>query len=103
MMSVAIVSMATASKHIVTVARVSRSYRIAIVSCITRQASRLCSQLKDVHRILTSIDGPHDNVLVLKPPLCFSEADAERLVGALRVELRAMHGLDLSHATHTPN
>tara|TARA_B100000795_G_scaffold260268_1_gene235954 strand:- start:234 stop:404 length:171 start_codon:yes stop_codon:yes gene_type:complete len=55
-----------------------------------------------VHHILTSIDGPHDNVLVLKPPLCFSEADAERLVGALRVELRAMHGLDLSHATHTP-
>eukprot|EP00964_Phaeocystis_antarctica_P014951 scaffold8261_cov81-Phaeocystis_antarctica.AAC.3 len=94
--------MATASKHIVTVARVSRSYRIAIVSYITRQASRLCSQLKDVHHILTSIDGPHDNVLVLKPPLCFSEADASRLVGALRVELRAMHCLDLSHATHTP-
>ena len=75
---------------------------VALVSCIARQASRLCSQLKDVHRILTSIDGPHDNVLVLKPPLTFSEADAERFVSAMRVELRAMHGLDLSQATHTP-
>ena len=75
---------------------------VASVSCIARQASRLCSQLKDVHRILTSIDGPHDNVLVLKPPLTFSEADAERFVGVMRVELRAMHGLDLSQATHTP-
>lgn len=23
-----------------------------------------------------SIDGPHDNVLVMKPPMCFSQADA---------------------------
>lgn len=68
----------------------------------TAQTSRLCSRLKDEHRILTSIDGPHDNVLVLKPPLCFSEEDAETLVAAMRVELRAMRGLDLSNATHTP-
>ena len=68
----------------------------------TAQTSRLCSRLKDEHRILTSIDGPHDNVLVLKPPLCFSEADAATFVAAMRLELRAMKGLDLSTATHTP-
>ena len=68
----------------------------------TEETNRLCSRLKDEHRILTSIDGPHDNVLVLKPPLCFSEEDAETLVAAMRVELRAMRGLDLSNATHTP-
>lgn len=28
----------------------------------TAETSYLCSRLKDVHRILTSIDGPHDNV-----------------------------------------
>ena len=67
-----------------------------------KQTSRLCSALKDNHRILTSIDGPHDNVLVLKPPLCFSEANAATLIAAMRVELKAMRGLDLSATTHTP-
>ena len=33
--------------------------------------------------ILLSTDGPDDNVLKLKPPLCFSGADADRLVAAL--------------------
>lgn len=34
-------------------------------------------------RILMSIDGPHDNVLVMKPPMCFSRPDAERFISAL--------------------
>ena len=45
------------------------------------------------HRILTSLDGPHDNVLVLKPPLCFSEADADVFLAALRTELAAVNSL----------
>ena len=30
-----------------------------------------------------SIDGPHDNVLVMKPPMCFSQRDGERFISAL--------------------
>ena len=37
----------------------------------TAETSMVCSRLKDEHMILTSIDGPHDNVLVLKPPMVF--------------------------------
>ncbi|EOD23532.1 hypothetical protein EMIHUDRAFT_239521 [Emiliania huxleyi CCMP1516] len=66
------------------------------------ETSWLCSRLKDEHRILTSIDGPHDNVLVIKPPLCFSRSDAEQLVHALRSELVGMRGADLAGVTATP-
>ena len=75
---------------------------VALVSRIARQASRLCSQLKDVHRILTSIDGPHDNVLVVKPPLCFGRAEAGELVAAMRSELRGLRDVDLATVSHTP-
>ena len=68
----------------------------------TAETSFLCSRLKDVHRILTSIDGPHDNVLVVKPPLCFGRAEADRLVAALRAELRALRDVDVNTITHTP-
>ena len=33
--------------------------------------------------VLMSTDGPHSNVLKIKPPLCFDEDDAATLVGAL--------------------
>lgn len=36
-----------------------------------------------MHRVLTSLDGPGDNVLVLKPPLAFSARDAAALLQAL--------------------
>ena len=68
----------------------------------TKETSYLCSRLKDVHRILTSIDGPHDNVIVVKPPMCFSADDARTLVDALTLELRAIGAADLSAAGHTP-
>ena len=68
----------------------------------TAETNRLCSRLKDEHRILTSIDGPHDNVLVVKPPMCFGIDEAKELVAALRVELVALKGVDLNQITHTP-
>ena len=68
----------------------------------TREASLICARLKSVHMILTSLDGPHDNVIVMKPPLCFSSDDAARFVAALRVELLAIGSVDLSTVTHTP-
>ena len=46
----------------------------------TAETSRVCSVLYHEHNILTSIDGAHDNVIVMKPPLCFSEADADHFL-----------------------
>ena len=68
----------------------------------TEETNLLCSQLKDAHRILTSIDGPYDNVLVIKPPMCFGKVEARILVDAIEKELNAMVGIDLSKITHTP-
>jgi 4-aminobutyrate aminotransferase-like enzyme len=47
------------------------------------ETSYICSSLKDDANILTSIDGPHENVLVMKPPLCFDLDDAETFLQAL--------------------
>jgi ethanolamine-phosphate phospho-lyase len=44
------------------------------------ETSCICSILKSKYRILTSIDGPYNNVLVIKPPLVFSIADADYFV-----------------------
>lgn len=68
----------------------------------TAETSLLCSRLKERHRILTSIDGPYHNVLVIKPPLCFSIGQARTLVGAIRLELQALSSADLASFTHTP-
>jgi len=38
-------------------------------------------------RILLSTDGPDHNVLKIKPPMCFSVADADELVQKLHVIL----------------
>jgi 4-aminobutyrate aminotransferase-like enzyme len=68
----------------------------------TGETSLLCSRLKDRHRILTSIDGPHNNVIVIKPPLCFSARHVRTLVYAMRRELAAMASVDLTSISHTP-
>jgi 4-aminobutyrate aminotransferase-like enzyme len=41
------------------------------------ETSYICTLLKQQYNILTSIDGLHDNVLVVKPPMVFSKADAD--------------------------
>lgn len=41
-----------------------------------RQASYIVNRLR-IRGVLTGTDGPHHNVLKLRPPLIFSEADAE--------------------------
>jgi 4-aminobutyrate aminotransferase-like enzyme len=46
----------------------------------TEETSFVCTQLKEKYSILTSVDGPKDNVLVIKPPLVFTEADANYFV-----------------------
>lgn len=49
-------------------------------------ASHVANRMRD-HGILISTDGPDHNVLKIKPPICFSEADADRLVETLDVVL----------------
>lgn len=35
------------------------------------------------NRVLLSADGPHRNVLKIKPPMCFTEEDAKFMVDQL--------------------
>ena len=69
----------------------------------TAEASWICARLVTEHRILTSLDGPGDNVMVVKPPLCFSLSDAAEFLPALEVELGAANALPVGFLfTRTP-
>jgi len=68
----------------------------------TAETSWLCSRLKDIHHILTSVDGPNNNVLVLKPPMVFSKANVDTFVGAIMQELGRLKDVDMSTVKHTP-
>lgn len=68
----------------------------------TAETSDICSRMKDEHKILMSIDGPHDNVLVMKPPMCFSQADAESMLNALDSVLATLQDRRGSAITPTP-
>jgi 4-aminobutyrate aminotransferase-like enzyme len=46
------------------------------------EASRVVNRLRECG-ILTGTDGPHHNVIKLRPPLCFTKEDADRFVGVL--------------------
>lgn len=50
----------------------------------TEETAFICSKLKEKHAILTSIDGPHENVFVIKPPMVFTKQDADRFCDAFR-------------------
>lgn len=45
------------------------------------------SHCKSVSRVLLSTEGPYSNVIKIKPPLCFSTADVDRMVGAVDAAL----------------
>ena len=66
------------------------------------ETSLICSRLKDRHRVLTSIDGPHNNVLVLKPPMCFGQREADAFVDAMRHVMAGLTARDIANAEHTP-
>jgi 4-aminobutyrate aminotransferase-like enzyme/Ser/Thr protein kinase RdoA (MazF antagonist) len=53
----------------------------------TRQADYVVNRLRD-RGILTGTDGPHHNVIKLRPPLIFSEGDADAFIAALDSVLR---------------
>lgn len=47
-----------------------------------RAAARVANRMRDAG-VLVSTDGPHHNVLKIKPPLCFDRPDADQLVTTL--------------------
>lgn len=48
----------------------------------TQEAQWIVDRMKSVHRVLISSDGPHDNVLKLKPPMVFSKENADEFFAA---------------------
>jgi 4-aminobutyrate aminotransferase-like enzyme len=61
----------------------------------TRQTADLIEFLK-TERIILSCEGPHHNVLKIKPPIVFSRDDADRFLKAIRAGL----GRDLPPVTN---
>lgn len=45
----------------------------------TKEAKSICEELRNL-KILTGIDGPFQNVLRLKPPICFSVKDSDKFL-----------------------
>jgi len=69
----------------------------------TLEASFVCSALKERHGILTSVDGPDDSVIVVKPPMVFGRGDAERFVSCLeRVLVEDLAAARLDGVGRTP-
>ena len=66
------------------------------------QTSILVTRLKDEHQILTSIDGPDDNVLVMKPPMCFNRDNVDLLISKMALVLQGITEEDVRAYTHTP-
>jgi len=58
----------------------------------SRLAARYCANRLRDHRILIGTDGPFDNVLKIRPPLPFSEADCDRLLDVLDRVLAEISG-----------
>eukprot|EP00941_MAST-03F_sp_MAST-3F-sp1_P005280 g5280.t1 len=56
----------------------------------TSLTSVLCTRLKDKFHILTSIDGPHNNVLVVKPPLCFNCQNVDYFVKSMATVMQGL-------------
>jgi 4-aminobutyrate aminotransferase-like enzyme len=54
----------------------------ATLAPATEEASYVVNRLRELG-VLTGTDGPHHNVLKLRPPLVFSESDAELFVSTL--------------------
>jgi 4-aminobutyrate aminotransferase-like enzyme len=71
----------------------------------SEETSFLCMILKEKYFVLTSIDGFHENVLVVKPPMSFSRADADEFINcfeqAIRQDLAAVEDVTLMSKTPT--
>ncbi|KAH8387695.1 hypothetical protein KR093_008927 [Drosophila rubida] len=50
----------------------------------TAAARWVVNRMKQLHQVLVSSDGPNDNVIKLKPPMCFSLENADEFLLAFR-------------------
>jgi hypothetical protein len=50
---------------------------------LARLSKAITRRMRDVHRILVATDGPYENVIKMKPPLAFDEANATTTIEAL--------------------
>eukprot|EP00746_Dinoflagellata_sp_MGD_P008857 gnl/MRDRNA2_/MRDRNA2_117784_c0_seq1.p1 gnl/MRDRNA2_/MRDRNA2_117784_c0~~gnl/MRDRNA2_/MRDRNA2_117784_c0_seq1.p1 ORF type:complete len:491 (-),score=78.15 gnl/MRDRNA2_/MRDRNA2_117784_c0_seq1:38-1453(-) len=67
----------------------------------TAETSQVVSRMYMEHNILMSIDGANDNVIVIKPPLCFSKVDVDTVISAMEKIMGNLHPVDKS-VGHTP-
>eukprot|EP00039_Didymoeca_costata_P005881 m.85492 g.85492 ORF g.85492 m.85492 type:complete len:482 (-) comp13014_c0_seq7:32-1477(-) len=65
-------------------------------------ASWLATKLKEKHHILTSLDGPFDNVMVIKPPMVFSKENVDKFISCISMEIDKLGEVDLQNMQHTP-
>lgn len=63
----------------------------------TEETSFVCSVLKERYKVLTSIDGYHENVVVVKPPMVFSKEDAVEFVSCFEKCLIDLPSIDKLH------
>lgn len=49
---------------------------------------------KATSHVILSAEGPYDSVIKIKPPMCFSEDQADRMVDAIEAALQASRSLD---------
>ena len=54
-----------------------------------RHAAAHIKEAALARRVLLAVDGPHVNVVKIKPPMVFAEAEADRLVATLEEASRA--------------
>ncbi|XP_054728962.1 alanine--glyoxylate aminotransferase 2-like [Anastrepha obliqua] len=50
----------------------------------TKSAHWVVNRIKALHKVLVSSDGPNDNVIKLKPPMCFDQKNADEFLQAFR-------------------
>lgn len=50
----------------------------------TTAARWVVNRMKQLHKVLVSSDGPNDNVIKLKPPMCFNRENADEFLLAFR-------------------
>ncbi|TDG40314.1 hypothetical protein AWZ03_013258 [Drosophila navojoa] len=50
----------------------------------TQAAHWLVNRMKQLHKVLISSDGPNENVIKLKPPMCFNRENADEFLLAFR-------------------
>lgn len=62
----------------------------------TEEAQWIVDRMKSTHRVLISSDGPHENVLKLKPPMVFTKENADEFLAAFKECLLLLHEINIA-------